>query len=373
MQAWRNINKSLGAFTLFLALIAFPLCAQDLPPRLPQDPMGAPPGIGSVYFPVLPQDALPDAEPSLVPLVTSRPLAEAPDSITSAIIYIHDLTRNAQEGVAALTTLAGSDDLRSLIIAPQFLLATDIQRFRKFLPDGGSDIPVWPVGSWWQGGESQVKPPAKGVSSFTVIDVLLMYLADRKQFPSLRHITLAGHGMGADFVMRYAAMGKAAGALAADQIALRYVAANPASYLYMTRERPVGEKGTLQIPDATACPAYQDYPYGLGNLNRYGRTVGLNQIRMQYPMQPMLYLLGGDGAATDIFLDNNCPAQLQGSDRLTRGQHYQKYLMRSFGDVTRQTQKFVFLPKAGYDPVALFGSYCGMAYLFANGDCAGVE
>lgn len=350
-----------------LLLTCLPLAAMAQIPNPPAT--DAAPMIGTQYFPALPLNALPDAEPQLVPVVSSRPLDEAQADVTHAILFIHDLTRNPTDGVGMLATLAGADNNASLIIAPQFLIEADRQRFQKFLPDQGRDFTVWPVNHWQDGGDSLAKPPGKGISSFTVVDLLLLYLANRTSYPNLKHITLAGHGMGADFVMRYAALGRAPQILDEDGIELRYVAANPASYLYLTRERPGGDKGPPKIPVATDCARYHDYPYGLANLNTYGRTVGVNDIRLTFPTRRMLYLLGG-AISPDNFLDQDCAARLQGPDRLTRGQNFEAAMMRNFGDVARQSQQFVIVPKAGYDPVALFGSYCGMALLFGDGECA---
>jgi pimeloyl-ACP methyl ester carboxylesterase len=349
---------------LWLALASGAVWAQA-----PSDPAPvAAPMIGTQYFPILPQNAPPDAEPQLVPVVSSLPLAEPQPSVTHAVLFIHDLTRNPTDGVATLATLAGSDNAASQIIAPQFLIEADRQRFQKFLPEQGAHFALWPVNHWQDGGESLAKPPNKGISSFTVVDMLLLFLTSRTNYPNLKHITLAGHGMGADFVLRYAALGHALQVLEQDGIELRFLAANPASYLYVTQERPTATKGPPKIPDAADCTRYHDYPYGLANLNAYGRVQGINDIRLAYPARRVLYLLGG-AITPDNFLDQDCAAKLQGPDRLTRGTNFEAALMRNFGDVARQTQQFVIVPKAGYDPVALFGSYCGMAVLFGDGVC----
>ena len=43
------------------------------------------------------------------------------------------------------------------------------------------------------------------------------------------------------------------------------------------------------------------------------------------------------------------------------------YLNTIFGDDADKTQKFAIVPNAGYDPVAMFGSRCGMSVLFGDG------
>jgi hypothetical protein len=63
-------------------------------------------------------------------------------------------------------------------------------------------------------------------------------LADRSLFPNLKAVVLAGHSGGGQLVQRYAVVGKAAAALTSTGIHLRYVVANPSSYLYFSDERP---------------------------------------------------------------------------------------------------------------------------------------
>ena len=53
-----------------------------------------------------------------------------------------------------------------------------------------------------------------------------------------------------------------------------------------------------------------------------------------------------------------------------RAANYNAYLFQLFGDFIARTQKFFTIPKTGYDPIALFGSTCGMTVLFGNGECA---
>jgi trehalose 6-phosphate synthase len=57
-------------------------------------------------------------------------------------------------------------------------------------------------------------------------------------FPDLKTVVLAGHSGGGQLVHRYAVVGKAPAALASAGIHLRYVVANPSSYVYFSDARP---------------------------------------------------------------------------------------------------------------------------------------
>lgn len=321
------------------------------------------------FFPILPFGSLPSAQPQLLPVASSRPLDADGKNIRRAIIVIHDLQRGAAENVATLMTLNGGDSRSTLILAPQFPLELDILRFGPYLPNDGKNVARWPVDKGWQTGGDSFLPSSKtGVSSFAAVDLLMMFLADRDRFPALRTIVLAGHGMGGDFVHRYAALGQASSFLKKDGVDLRFVVANPSSYLYFTAYRPSPQGPAFMKPEQASCPQANVYPYGLDALNAYGRHAGASAIRLDYPERKVVYLVG-DSIVNDPYLDRFCAAQLEGESRLARARNYARHLVQSFGETVGKNQFFVFVPKAGYDPVSLYGSFCGMETLFGSGDC----
>ncbi len=309
--------------------------------------------------------------PQMLPVAVNRNLEADQSMVTRAIIGVHDLSRNASESLTTLTTLAGAENETTLIVAPQFPLEIDIERFLPYLPEKGQAIARWLVSrnSGWQTGEdSLAKPPYKGISSFTAIDLLMLFLADKGRFPALQQVVMVGHGVGGDFVQRYAAIGQAPDILALQRLSVRFLAANPSSYLYLTSVRPSRTLTGFAMPDASQCPNMQHYPYGLGGLIPYARRIGPEAIRLGYIERRVMYLLG-EGIVSDPFLDQDCAAMAQGKDRLARGRNYERYLRMSFGDQVEKTQSFTLVPQTGYDPVALLGSYCGMAMLFGDGIC----
>ena len=98
---------------------------------------------------------------------------------------------------------------------------------------------AWRKASWEEGEDSvQAAGRPAPVSSFQVLDDLLRSLDDRQRLPALAGIVLAGHSGGAQLVQRYAVLNNVDGPLRRDGLALRYVIANPSSYLYLTNERP---------------------------------------------------------------------------------------------------------------------------------------
>jgi len=339
---------------IVLALGSAPACAADAVPA-------------TAFFPILPYDAPPDSSAQWVPLAANHPLDGIHTGITRAIVVIPDETRDANNALATMSALAGMANASTMILSPQFLLPSDLVRFADHLPDKGIAFAAWPLAAWPSGDESLPSPAHKGVSSFTVVDLLLMYLSDRNAFPDLQVITVAGVGMGGNFVQRYAALSAAAEPLSQQNIELRYVVGAASSYLYMTANRPLGGRKGFGKPDAAQCPDYNSYPYGLDKLNSYARRVGTNAAKTNYAMHVITYL---NAPGKDTLPESYCAALMQGSDSASRATNYNAYLQSLYGDVAAHTQIFSTLKDPQNDAVSLFGSACGMAALFGDGSCA---
>lgn len=321
------------------------------------------------FFPIFPFDASPDAQEQLLPIASNRALEEDMGDITRAIIVIHDISRNSFEGIATLATLAGSGGEPTLILSPHFSLDIDIARFEKYLPDGGQKVSRWTLDDPWQfGGESVLPLSRRGITSFTAMDILLLFLDDHARFPSLRQIVIAGHGLGADFVQRYAALGVAPDVLAKDRMPVRFVVANPSTLLYTTHTRPTDTGRRFTNPDMKACPKLDDYPYGLQKLPAYAKRTGINAVKMRYPKRNVVYL-AGDKITSDNFLTRGCEAMAEGRTRTERSKNYAAFIEQSYGDGATGQQSFALVKGAGYDPLAVFGSSCGMKALFGDGQC----
>src|SRR6202044_3234373 len=93
---------------------------------------------------------------------------------------------------------AGAAGQGTLLIGPQFLESVDAQAHQ--LP---GNVLRW-TGNEWMGGENAENA---SISSYEVVDVLLAKLGDRRTFPNLKLVVLAGHSAGGQFVQRYAAVG----------------------------------------------------------------------------------------------------------------------------------------------------------------------
>ncbi|MGE0723636.1 MAG: alpha/beta hydrolase [Alphaproteobacteria bacterium] len=294
------------------------------------------------------------------------PLAAPPAAFRRIVVVIHGTLRNADvylDGMVAAVDAAGARE--TAVIAPQFLASVDAAAHA--IPP---DVLRWDVQGWKDGAGALYPPDADPVasSSFAALDALLGALADRSRHPRLDTVVLAGHSAGAQVLARYAAAGRGDARLREAGIAVRFVIANPSSYLYLDRRRPDGEGGFAPFA-ADRCPGFDAYKYGLEAPNPYVAAASREALRERLLGREIVFLLGeSDADPRHRQLDRSCPAQSQGPHRLARGLAYHAYL-RAFERNDASHHRLVVVPGVGHDNRSMFGSSCGRAALFADGSC----
>jgi hypothetical protein len=260
--------------------------------------------------------------------------------IERVVIVLHGRLRDADAYLrtAERALAASSMDAHStLLIAPQFLATADVGHHAL-----KADMLHW---EWtaWMGGLDARGPHA--LSSFDVLDALIDRCA---RYPKLREIVIAGHSGGAQVAHRYAIVGKRFEGAAR----LRYVIANPSSYVYFDATRPY----------AFPCDDFDDWKYGLRNVPRYARSS--SDFEARYVQSDVTCLLGErDCDPAHPALDRTCAAMRQGPHRLARGRAYRAYLLARHPDLRHHWQE---VPGAGHDGEAMFVSPAGVHALFGE-------
>lgn len=199
------------------------------------------------------------------------------------------------------------------------------------------------------------------LSSFDVLDAILERLADRRTFPDLQEVVIAGHSAGSQFVQHNAAIGYGQAPILTEGIHTRYVVANPSVYLYLDAARPV-------VP-APGCANVDRWKYGLGGgMPRYAhQPLDRAELRTAYLARSITYLpWAADKDPDHHQLDRSCVAEAQGPMRLQRGIAYAN-AMTSAG---AQNQTMLEVPGVGHHSPQMFGSSCGVFALFGGGACA---
>jgi hypothetical protein len=276
-----------------------------------------------------------------------------------AVLVFHGGSRNGDDYYAAAEKLlkaSGVNPDETLLIAPNFFAAADAKKY----PIQG--LPLWEGDKGWNGGWDSASWPWP-LSSFQPIDNLLQALTDRRRFPALDRITVAGHSGGGQIVHRYAVLNNADEKVRATGIALRYIVANPSSYLYFTNERPQGK--AFAAFDATACPEFNGYRYGMDKMVRYAGNVKGADLFRRYAERDVTYVLGtADNDPNHRSIDKSCAAKADGAYRLERGRNYIRYERHLAGSGVKLNRRAYEVVGVGHEQALMFGSKCGAALLF---------
>ncbi len=290
-----------------------------------------------------------------LPVYADHPLDQPAPDVVRVFIVIHGTLRNADTYYASgrqVVEKAGAAGSGTMVVAPQFLTRADTRAFS--LP---ASTLAW-TQEGWKGGEPARQPGP--VSSFAALDALLAHFADRGLYPSLTTVVVIGHSAGAQLLQRYAVAGHEGDALARGGVAVRYVVANPSSYLYFDDERPNADAIAGGI-----CPRATQWKYGLKSAPPYVASQDGRELETRYVARDVVYLLGqADTNPYTHFIDRSCAAMAQGPYRLARGLAYFDYLKKRHPDDL--AQQVVEVPGVGHDGLGMFTSACGLAVLFGQ-------
>ena len=210
--------------------------------------------------------------------------------------------------------------------------------------------------SWRSGGTASNDDK---LTSFDFIDEVLRKLARKEIFPNLKHIVVAGHSAGGQFVNRYEMANQVHEKLG---VAVSYIVANPSSYAYPDNTRPTaadwpvaaGAPGYVPAPagpaagrggngagrgaasaagamfrpfgDGRTCTTFDQWPYGFEHRSGYTARLSDDQLKKQLASRPTTYLLGELDILPLGGFDGSCPAMAQGPTRLARGLAFTKFV-----------------------------------------------
>ena len=279
-------------------------------------------------------------------------ISPAPSRIERVLIVSHGRLRNAdtyRQSAARAAELAGQQ-ANTLVIAPQFLNESDVAAHPV-----ADTVLRWPGNEWMDGGLSTA-PFA--LSSYAALDEIVARLGDRRQFPDVKQVVIAGHSGGAQLVQRYALLSHDQAELQSAGVQVRYVVANPSSYAYFDERRPVAFSHA-------GCPAFDTWKYGLSELPAYAEGQTPEQLQEKYLRRDIIYLLGQqDNNPNHPALDKSCEANAQGANRLLRGRLYVDYLKRLAPEGL--SHRLVEVPGVGHDAEGMFTSPEGQAALLGQ-------
>ncbi len=295
-------------------------------------------------------------------IYTTYRLNKPNPKITRALIMVHGAGRNPDhyfETATAAGFLANALE-NTVIIAPRFAAGRDSMALNEV---------AWPErrDSWRSGGMSPSNPT---ISAFDFTDELLRELANKKIFPNLTKIVVAGHSAGGQFANRYEMTNKVHGKLGNVQVS--YVVANPSSYAWPSAVRPLPEgdanpvdayKASLEPHaeevhsnytygafDVAKVPSYNKWPAGLEDRAGYTASLTDDQIRRNLVERPTTYLLGQVDVLPLGGFDSSPSAMAQGPTRRARGEAFFKYVNGTLG----AKHKAIIVPECGHNDRCIY-------------------
>jgi len=293
-------------------------------------------------------------------------------SITRALIMVHGAGRNADhyfETATAAGFLAGALG-NTIIIAPHFIAEHD---------SAASKEVVWPNrGDTWRSGGMSTSHPT--LSSFDLADEIVRELANKRTFPNLTHIVVAGHSAGGQFATRYEMTNKVDGTL--GDVSMSYVVANPSSYAWPAAARPLptgdadptvadkealGDSGeavhsafTYGSFDTARVADFDRWPAGLEHRSGYTAQMSDDQLRRQLVTRPATYLLGQVDVLPLGGFDASPTAMAQGPTRRARGEAFFKYVTETLG----AKHHAIIVPECGHNDRCIFTSEVVLPVIF---------
>lgn len=296
-------------------------------------------------------------------MVYSTHSLETPNTTaTRALIMVHGAGRNADHYFATATAagfLAGALS-NTVIIAPRMIAAPDMPQANEIMWPNGND-------SWRSGGMSPTNPT---ISSFDFVDEIVHKLANKKVFPNLTKIVVAGHSAGGQVATRYAMVNKVHNT---PGVTITYVVANPSSYAWPSAVRPlptgdadptdaykeslgtdaekVHSKFTYGPFDATKVATYNRWPAGLENRTAgYTAQMPDDQLKKQLVERPTTYLLGQVDVLPLGGFDSSPTAMAQGPTRRARGEAFFTYVTETLG----AKHNAIIVPECGHNDRCMF-------------------
>ncbi len=308
-----------------------------------------------------------------ISVYATSPVDRPDPSIVCALVMVHGALRNADHYFATSTAaafLAGRLG-DTMVIAPRFAAGKDRVAPGEVLWSEGEQ-------DWRSGGTAASDPR---LTSFDAMDAILRRLADKRLFPNLRHIVVAGHSAGGQFVTRYEMANRVHETLG---VPVSYVVANPSSYAWPAAVRPLptgdaDPSGAAREPlgpdgehvnagftygpfDAAKLPDYDRWPMGLERLTGYAAQERPDQLIRHLIERPTTYLLGQLDVLPLGGFDSRPDAMAQGPTRRARGEAFFTYLTGTLG--AKQSAMIVEL--CGHNDRCMFTSDAVLPVLFPS-------
>lgn len=279
---------------------------------------------------------------SFLTYFSTHNLNKLDNNIERLVVVVHGALRNGHEYFDDTVKAAKKFNVqnKTLVIAPTFRKVTDEREVGEL---------YWGRNwrhKWKYGFDSQDQDH---VSSFIVLDKLILKINNSNNFPNLKTIVVTGHSAGGQFTQRYAIASKIRLLINTH---IRFVPSNPSSYMYLDNERFYFTNGSYVQRDInTSCDEYNHYIYGPEQRPSIFKG-SIDDLKENFKNNEVVYLMSEEDKGTDS-LDRSCEAMLQGENRFERALNYWYY---SKNYLSSKNHSFTSVPGIGHEHVDVYES-----------------
>lgn len=308
------------------------------------------------------------------------------EDIEHAYVIIHGRLRNGDDyweymddaiDAARQAGVPGANRT-SIVVSPQFFSTKyNSGQYEK-------NQLAWDDLNDWQDGGVANHPSGTDLTSMDALDAIVDEYSNHTKYPSMRNVTIVGHGGGGQLAQRYAAIAVEP----SSHIHVRYIHGDPSSNVYFTDDRPT--MTDTDLPSKDDCEFYNTWRYGFDDFPaQLGARNSVEVFFKQYISRDVISLVGYHD--TEDSGDQSCMARVQGGDkRRDRNLIWYQYInllagteenvdnfpgtfdpsLPDWSDLSDNESKLrlVVVEDATHDVEKLFASSYGRSALFSDGD-----
>lgn len=353
--AVRGLTEAASVAALLTVGSVLGACGSSEPPTQPPEP----PGDTTTARPIpctagaaICSERIEIGDGLYLPIFSTHELSTGNSAVTRALIVVHGIDRNADDyfvtgNVAAAAARAQAS---TVIVSPHFQTDSDGPE---------SDEPFWSSAGWRKGHLSRPEGPTPRVSSYHAMDRIVETLANTSLFPAVSTIVITGHSAGGQLVHRFGATSPVED-LSVPSASVRYVVANPSTYLYVRPER--WEETAFTFPDRTICSDYNDWHYGMEARPNRVEDLEIDTVQARIVRRDVRILIGS-ADSTSSNLDVSCGANLQGPYRFERGRILVRFMDEFFQG---HRHRELVVGDVGHSSRDMWTSSVGLAALFLD-------
>ncbi|WFD42589.1 hypothetical protein MPSI1_001235 [Malassezia psittaci] len=231
-------------------------------------------------------------------------------NVTNAYVMMHGRLRDGDTYWTTMNKILKSAQKANYKGAPDEAIVAAPQMYSEKLNKGQYDnnTLAWADVNAWEAGSVATHPKGTNLTSMDALDAILDHFTNSTAFPSMKNVTMIGHGGGAQLMNRYAATGKNS---SSSSVYVRYVVGDPSSSPYFTQHRTHLKNSNVTTSN---CDGYNTWRYGFHNFpGTLNSNVSAKDYFRQYIQRDVVNLIGLKDVKPNG--DQKCMALLQGGEK----------------------------------------------------------